>query len=269
MESTAAPIRVRTDLVELFVTVRRGSRPVIGLTPDDFVVTDQGRVQKLVYFKTEKSSLRVVMLLDTSLSIAEDLPFLQAAGLRFLSALKPGDEVGLFSFGGSIRELAPISGNLTSLGQVLRSVHAEGNTHLFDAIARGVTELREPGIRRGIVLFTDGDDTASRLSKANVARLCGRGAIPLFVIGTGDAVRNHKFRKLLEELAGATGADAFFPKDSKGLSRAFEAVSDRLRTGYGAGFYSESPPDGRWHDIQVKLRGKKGEVTVREGYYAD
>ncbi len=268
-EPAAAPIRVRTDLVELFITVRKGNRPVVGLTPDDFVVTDEGRVQKLVYFKTERSALRAVMLLDTSYSIAEDLPFLQAAGLRFLAALKRGDEVGLFSFGGSIRELAPMTGDLDSLERALRSVHADGNTHLFDAIARGVTELREPGIRRGIVLFTDGDDTASRLSKENVARLCGRGAIPLFVIGAGDAVRSHKFRKLLDELAEATGAEAFFPKDSKGLSRAFQEVSHRLRSGYGAGYYSGSPPDGRWHDIRVKLRGKKGEVSVREGYYAD
>ena len=262
-------IRVRTDLVELFITVRQGNHPLRGLTPADFIITDNGKVQRLAYLKTEESVLRIVMLLDTSASMAEDLPFVEAAGLRFLSSLREGDQVGLFTFGGRIRELATVDSDLERVGGALRGIRASGNTHLFDAVARGVVELQTPGIRRGIVLFTDGNDTASRLSKESVARLCGRSAVPLFVVGSGEAVRDYKLKRDLEELAEATGGAAYFPKEMDDLNRSFDAVSVRLRSGYGAGYYPDSVPDGQWHRIHVKLREKKGHVTAREGYFAD
>jgi hypothetical protein len=46
-----APIRVATRLVQVSVVVRDKNGPVAGLTKDDFILHDPGRLQKIDVFR--------------------------------------------------------------------------------------------------------------------------------------------------------------------------------------------------------------------------
>lgn len=93
-------------------------------------------------------------------------------------------------------------------------------------------------------------------------------AIPVFAIGAGDALKDDRYKKALEELAEHTGGKAFFLKELEEMQRAFSEISLSLKSSYRAGYYPGRPPDGKWHKITVTLRFKKGQVIARHGYYA-
>ena len=54
-----ADVRVDAQVVD-------GKNVVTGLTQDDFIVTDEGQPQKIVYFGRDSEPLSLVLLLDIS-----------------------------------------------------------------------------------------------------------------------------------------------------------------------------------------------------------
>ena len=74
--SGQATFRATTDLIELNVAVTRGGRPVSGLGPVDFEVTDNGRIQQVVSVSSDTLPIDLTLVVDTSGSI--DQPLAQA-----------------------------------------------------------------------------------------------------------------------------------------------------------------------------------------------
>jgi Ca-activated chloride channel family protein len=261
-------IRSSTNLVDIFVTVKEGNRFVNGLTLDSFEVYEDGVAQRVAFFEAEDSPVSVAILLDTSASMQKAIGILQTAAVKFVEGLTDKDEATVISFGGMIKELSPLTRNKERLSSVIRQTYAEGDTLLYDAITRAIFKLEGASGRRAIVLITDGADTASQLSVESVVRVSGRMAVPLFIVGEGDALKQVQLRKSLEALAASTGGQAFFLKEAQQLPRAFSEISANLKASYRTGYYLRTPIDGKWHKISVTLKGSKGKVITRQGYYA-
>jgi VWFA-related protein len=262
-------IDIRTDLVELFLNVRnRGGWFIDGLSKEDFIVYDDGDARELAFFESEEYPVSVVMLLDTSGSMAESVAYLQTAASTFLTSLREQDRVALYSFGGMLKELSPFTKEKLKLVDRIDRVYADGGTPLYDAVVRGVRLLTKETGRKAILLFTDGADTTSRLSYESVARRCGRSSVPVFTVGCGQAVKNHAIRKLLDALSENSGGQSIYVENTMHLERAFARISDVLRTTYHAGYYTNRQPDGKWHDVSVELKSGRWIVFTRNGYYA-
>ena len=96
--------RARVDLVRLDVSVRRSDRPVVGLRADDFVLTDNGRPQRIESAALESMPLSVLLVLDTSGSMAGPRFANLIAGAKdVLKNLRPGDHAALLTFSSHIR----------------------------------------------------------------------------------------------------------------------------------------------------------------------
>src|SRR5580658_9618066 len=116
------PIRVTTRLVEVNVAVRDKSGPVTGLTGDDFILRDRGRVQKVVVFRphtirinqpsvrlpadeftnrpqdsAEGSQEAIVIVWDRLNSYFQDAASGRVQALKALGQIQTGDRVGLYS----------------------------------------------------------------------------------------------------------------------------------------------------------------------------
>jgi Ca-activated chloride channel homolog len=269
VESGEVPsFRVHANLVELFVSVRRGDRFVAGLGEDDILVYDGGVLRELAFFRPEGFPLSIALVLDTSASMAGELRMLQAAAAAFLESLREGDEVAIFTFGGMVKQLTPLTTDRDLLMETILSTFTDGGTPLYDALTRAISSLGDAAGRKAVVLFTDGEDTRSRTSLEGVVRMSGRAAIPIFAIGMGQATARGPTGKALERLSDRTGARCFFIRDSKEMGKAFAQVSENLRASYYTGFYTSRDLDGKWHPISVELRSQRGDVLAREGYYA-
>src|SRR6202041_3926384 len=75
------PLRVEVKLVNGFVSVTdQNGAPVGGLTRDDFSLTEDNRAQQIAIFERQSDMpLNLTLAIDTSASVAKDLPLDQHA----------------------------------------------------------------------------------------------------------------------------------------------------------------------------------------------
>src|SRR6185436_17831964 len=103
------------DLVEVDVSVMRGSVPVPNLTADNFIVTDNG-VRQEVQSATVDLPLRVSLVLDVSSSVSgERLAALVRASNGLVSALKPEDQALLVTFSHRAHLEVPMTSSFDAL----------------------------------------------------------------------------------------------------------------------------------------------------------
>jgi len=262
-------IDVRSDLVELFLNVRdRDGSFIADLRKSDFRVYDDGNPCELAFFESERYPVTVVMLLDTSGSMADSMLYLQIAASSFLANLRENDKVALFSFGRTIKELAPFTKDKSLLKTQINSLYPEGGTPLWDAIAYSMKVLRGVSGRKALLVFTDGADSSSRLSYECIARHCGRSSMPVFAVGCGSAIDDCALRRRLNRLSKNSGGQAIYVENLQKLQQVFTQLSEVLRTTYHAGYYSKRKPDGKWHTVSVQLESDRYPVQTRNGYYA-
>jgi hypothetical protein len=75
-------------------------------------------------------------------------------------------------------------------------------------------------------------------------------------------------RRLGDDVVKATGGRAFRLEDPRALDQIRERLN-RLRSGYVITYTPAGVKTGDgWHRLEVRLRGKRGEVTARPGYYS-
>jgi len=183
------PFRSGVDVVELPVAVTSGRTVVTDLTAQDFEVMDNGVRQKVLSVSRELLPIDVILVLDTSDSLKPALESAILSGAnRILERLRPDDRVSLVTFNDRIQEQLPLVGPADA-GRIALGPNS-GQTSLNDAIGvalatRPVADRRQMGI-----VFTDGYDSTSLLSEADVMVLAGRSRTALFLVsqspGFGD-----------------------------------------------------------------------------------
>jgi Ca-activated chloride channel family protein len=79
-------------------------------------------------------------------------------------------------------------------------------------------------------------------------------------------------RSVLQQIADATGGQAFFPAGAKDLDAAYDKVLAEIRAQYTIGYQSmNAATDGAWRKVEIRLTGKNGRdyrVRARKGYFA-
>jgi len=77
---------------------------------------------------------------------------------------------------------------------------------------------------------------------------------------------------ILQQIAEATGGQAFFPQSVKNLDSVYEKVIAEIRAQYTLGYLSTNPAfDGSWRKVEVKIVRKESRdyrLRSRKGYYA-
>jgi VWFA-related protein len=106
------------------------------LKQDDFEVFENGKPRPLkVFEKSVALPLRLVLMLDASLSTASELNTEKAAMVRFIQrVLRPQDTAALYEFSGGVRVLADFSGSAKTLDTALKTIRPKAGTALYDAI---------------------------------------------------------------------------------------------------------------------------------------
>ena len=247
----------------------RGGRFVKGLQPADVELSEDGVRQELTYFREatggdEKIPLSVVLVLDASGSMKRNMQFLQQAANSFVRKLEDVDQALVVSFNESVKGSAEFSDDIERLEQFVDSLQAWGGTSLFDAIHYGLGRVRDQAGRKALVVFSDGDDTTSRLSGQEVIDYARGIEATIYTVGIGSASSG-----FLKKIAGETGGEAFFPDRVGDLIKVFAAISEELRQQYALAYTPTRPADGSYRQIQLKVVSRKDvEVRVRKGYFA-
>ena len=167
-------IKTETSLVQLSVgVVDKQGHSITNLSPNDFVIYENGERRPIVHFEPADAPFSLVMMLDTSGSTVTFRQQIQGAALRFLDALRPEDRVAVIDFNGKGAKLQlPFSTDRNRVAYTIGITLStgRGETPLYDALKLAVRELghEAPRRRKAIVVLTDGLDTAARNSDRSV-----------------------------------------------------------------------------------------------------
>lgn len=283
-------IRIDTDLVSIVttVTVPLGAR-LDELGREDFEVLEDGKPQEIASFARDQDTpLRLVMLFDSSLSVASRIGFERQAAARFFGrVMRPQDEAALFAFSTDVEVLQSLTSRVSFLTEATKRLRADGATSLYDGVFLAADYLKLYPGRHIIVIVSDGGDTASGKSLQQALAQAHIADAVIFAIFSGNPSPSENLRDLAAEralvtLTEETGGDVYTPRSRVGVSDkesnqqevnylddAFAALADRLHTQYKIGFYSNNETrDGRFRKLTVRIK-KPGYIAhARSGYYA-
>src|SRR4029077_15926580 len=111
-------IRVDVNLVMVDATVKTKEGQILsGLKKENFEVREDGAVQKIVFFGRDELPLNVALVLDLSDSIGPFLGPLRDAATTALAALKPEDQVALFTFSTEAELRVPLTKDKSKIAE--------------------------------------------------------------------------------------------------------------------------------------------------------
>jgi Ca-activated chloride channel family protein len=271
------------DLVNVTATVTDGDgRFIGGLTPQDFVVYDDGKPQEIVTFSRERVPISLGMLLDVSGSMTEDrMTTARAAINRFVfDLLSSDDELFLGEFAARLRMLQTWTRDRQTFSRALDRARKGSTgsmafgTSVFDSVFTSL-QLASEGVhqKKAILILSDGKDNSSRRTVQQVQRGIRNSEVLVYALGVDggddglwgeDGVDSRALRKLTDDTGGRTEVVKGFKNLEKATARLAEELNQQYQIGYAA------PParDGRWHEIKVEVRKRGAKVRARAGYFA-
>ena len=273
---TGAQIKVTTQRVPLYVTVTDKDRRLVpDLVQDDFEVYDNGKLQTLTNFYNEPTPITAVVMLDTSGSMTLALDLVKQAAEQFVIRMLPEDKAKVGAFNDKIEtHPSTFTDNRDQLIRLLKDELDFGYpTRLYDAVDFGIEELREVTGRKVVLVFTDGEDTASRLGSGDVLDRARAEEVMVYSIGLeneyfdGQQRRRTSPDRGLRKLSEETGGGFFVLKKKDELGATFTRVAQELHSQYVLGFTPETL-DGKIHKLEVRVKRPGTTARARKSYIA-
>jgi Ca-activated chloride channel family protein len=263
-----------TQIVSVFATVTDGQgRLVPNLVVDDFEVLDNDKPQTLVFFQNEVQPITVVVMLDTSGSMTSSIGLLKAAAEQFVLRLLPEDKGRIGAFADNIQLSSRFTSDRDELVGAVKDIDYGNGTRLWDAVAMSLDELKGKPGRRVVLVFTDGDDTASRTRLGTVIDRGRAEEVMIYAIGLsshyfdGQRMVNSKPDSGLKKIADETGGGFFELKNTSDLAPTFTRVAQELHSQYVLGF-TPMQLDGRVHKLTVRMKQPGMTARARRSYLA-
>ncbi|HUI43345.1 MAG TPA: VWA domain-containing protein [Terriglobia bacterium] len=282
-------IRHEVALVVLRATVvDKKGRMINDLARDDFKVFENSVAQKLAVFSHADIPVTLGIVIDDSGSMKEKRPAVNASALAFVQTSNPQDQVFIVNFNdvAYIDTPGDFATNMEDLRSALDKIDSRGGTALYDAISTSLDHLRLGNRDKKVLLvITDGVDNESRYSLDELLKYAQESNAVIYTIGllggeenTGGLFKikgsgDRKAAKALEQLAHATGGEAYFPKSLAQVQETCGQVAHDIRNQYTLAYYpTNKAADGTFRIVRVDAfehgTRKKLIVRTRPGYYA-
>jgi Ca-activated chloride channel family protein len=263
-----------TQVVSLFVTVADAQKRLVpDLTKESFDVFDNEKPQPITYFDNSIHPITVVVMLDTSGSMTLTIDLLKRAAEQFLIRLLPDDKAKVGAFNDKVQISAHYTNNRDQLVSEVRDLDYGNGTRLWDAVGMSLDELKGIEGRRVILVFTDGDDTASKVGLGTVIDRARADEVMIYAIGleshyfNGQRMVRSKPDGGLRKIADETGGGYFELTKTDELAPTFTKVASELHSQYVIGF-APTQLDNRVHKLLVKMKPAGLTARARRSYLA-
>ena len=269
-------IKVTTESVPVYVTVTDNDKRLVpDLIQDDFEILDNGKPQTVNIFENKPTPITVVVMIDTSGSMTTALDLVKDGAEQFLLRLLPEDRAQVGEFSDKIKfHPGSFIDDRDRLVYLLKHDLDFGYpTRLYDAVDESLERLEPVEGRKVVLVFTDGDDTSSKVNVGKVMDRAREKDAMIYAIGLVNDYFNGQQRvrsqpdKGLKKLAEDTGGGYFELKKTADLNETFTRVAQELHSQYVLGF-SPTALDGRVHKLEVRLKKSGMNARARKSYVA-
>jgi Ca-activated chloride channel homolog len=269
-----ATFRAGTQLVYVPTTVTDAEgRLVPNLEKADFTILDNTKPQDILIFQDDVQPFTAVVMLDFSASMTANLQLLKAATEQFLLRMLPQDRAQVGAFSDKIQFSGKFTSDRDDLIGALGDLQYGNPTRLYDAIDQSIDMLEDIEGRKVAVVFTDGDDTSSKVGFGRVLDRARNTEVMVYAIGleseffNGQRLQRSKPDRALKKLAEETGGGYFELKKTADLAPTFTRVAQELHSLYTLGF-QPTAWDGKEHKLDVRLKKPGMTARARRTYIA-
>jgi Ca-activated chloride channel family protein len=269
-------IKVSTASVPVYVTVTDAEKRLVpDLTIEDFEILDNQKPQTINVFENKPVPITTVVMIDTSGSMTNNLSFVKEGVEQFLLRLMPDDKAQVGEFSDKIKfHPGEFIDNRDRLIYLLKNELDFGYpTRLWDAAEESLVRLEPMPGRKVLVLFTDGDDTSSKIGVNKVMDHAREKDIMIYGVGfqseyfNGQHMTRSQPDRGLKKLTEDTGGGYFELKRTADLNETFTRVAQELHSQYVLGFSPEGL-DGKVHKLDVRVKKTGTTVRARKTYVA-
>lgn len=294
-----SPARIRVNASYVKVPVRvednRG-QALLGLTKENFEVLDEGQPRPIDNFILDRTPLHVVLLLDVSGSVSEEIDEMRKSAISFAEEFGKEDQIAVITFADKVDVLQNWTNDVRKLKKSLRKIEPGYRTALYDALLATRQKMnRVPG-KRVVILLTDGVDNESLADYDKALSELLSNDISVFIVGRTRLVlpqvsrlrrveyMNRIMRNLLKEdknfvevyfreketairyMAESTGGRALFPEKLSELQGAYKQIALELKNQYLLTFLQPPYSSLRFRNIQVHCKVPFGRLYYRQQY---
>jgi Ca-activated chloride channel family protein len=262
----------RVEVPVYATIIDSAGRLVPGLDKADFTLTDDGRPVEITTFSNATQPFTAVVMMDTSASMTNNLELLNLAAEQFLIRLLPVDRAQVGAFNDKIQLSGKFTNDRDELIDALDDLQFGNPTRLNDAIETSLDALEKIEGRRVVLVFTDGEDTASKIGFRTVLERARDEEVMVYSIGleseyhNGARMQRTRPSRDLRKIAEETGGGYFELKKTAELAPTFTRVAQELRSQYLLGF-APATLDGKLHKLDVRVR-QGHTVRARKSYLA-
>ena len=261
-------------IVSVFATVTDAEQRLVpSLTKDDFEILDNDKPQPITVFQNTTQPITIVVMLDTSGSMTSSLKLLRDGAEQFLIRLMPKDKARVGAFNDKIQLSTRFTNDRDQLVSDMRNLDYGNATRLWDAVGVGMDERKAIEGRRVVLVFTDGDDTSSKIGLGAINDRARAEDVMIYAIGLqsemfdGQRIIRTKPDRGLRKIADETGGGYFELKKTTELAPTFTRVAAELHSQYVIGFEAKQL-DGRVHKLTLKVRQPGMTARARRSYLA-
>ena len=158
-------------------------RLVPDLEKEDFTILDNGKPQDITVFQDETQPFTAVVMLDFSASMTGNLQLLKQATEQFLLRILKEDKAQVGAFSDKIQFSGTFTNDRDDLIGALNDLQYGNPTRLYDAIDQSIDMVEKVEGRKVVLVFTDGDDTSSRVGFGHVLDRARERDIMVYAIG--------------------------------------------------------------------------------------
>jgi VWFA-related protein len=298
-------ISVDTSEVLLPVTVRDNTGQLVSnLARKDFRVFENGVEQPLSDLSLRQVPVDVVLMVDASSSVANNLDDFRNAAEGFAAHLAAGDRISLIQFDDRVFLLQDWTRSLLQLRRALKRVVPGMFTRFHDAmLLASRDQLPRGNARRAMIVLTDGIDSGRGTTFNAALRAALQSQTTVYIVSNTQIERARKQEELssllsgsdstmrfnalhiedlrlglaaldssernLAQLTAATGGRLYKPRSFGDLENTYAEVADELRHQYVL-YYSplDKKRDGQFRHVRVETANQSYQVSTRVGYFA-
>jgi VWFA-related protein len=252
------------------LSVASGKAP---LRVQDVTLVDNGVVRPIEGLVAAGDlPLNVILLIDYSESMLDELPVVKAAAKQFARALlRPQDRLAVVGFNQKTFWLTGYTNDWNGVAAAVDRVKPIGETHLYDSVVEMLYELQKTPGRHALVVLTDGVDQGSKFTLDNLIHYARYAGVPVYPVVKNKSLSRwmrlgvgRLQARRLQRIAEDTGATYFIIQSERELGGVYTRIANELRQQYRIVFHSESGIPDQWRTLKVVssaghwLRSPKG-----------
>ena len=254
------------------VSVADGNAP---LRVDQITLVDNGKPRPIdTLVGSNDLPLNVILLIDYSESMLEELPVVKAAAKQFArTLLRPQDRLAVAGFNQKTFWLTGYTNDWNQVAQAVDRVKPIGETHLYDSVIEMLYQIQKVPGRHALVVLTDGVDQGSKFKLDHLVHYARYAGVPVYpVVKNKNLSRWMKLgvgrlqARKLDRVAEDTGATYFIIQNERELEKVYTRIAQELRQQYQIVFYSEADVPDQWRSLSI-VSSAGHNLRIPRGYF--